>query len=376
MNYIEEYSTAQNVLYLAKCAINKVVPDVDRVQSMNVHDVYAFAKKHSLSAIVAMALESAGFSDEISRSIRGTAIRRTIVFESEKNAISKELEAAGIWHVLLKGAVIKDIYPEFGIREMADYDILIDADRAHDVKSIMNRLGYSTESYGNSNHDAYHKPPVLNFEMHRSLFHQMAIPAIYNYYTGIKSKLIKDDGKQFSYHFSPEDFYIYLIAHEYKHYSNCGTGLRSLLDVYVYEQKYDLNREYIESELKQLGIADFEEISRKLALGIFGDAALEDDLLNVLDSFINSGTYGSWEQFIDNGISKHGRGRGAKLKYILRRLIPEYSNFEINCPSLSKFKILFPFYIVYRFIKTLLLKGKSMLHELKLVKAHSNRNNT
>lgn len=46
---------------------------------------------------------------------------------------------------------------------------------------------------------------------------------------------------------------IYMIAHEYKHFSKGGTGLRSLLDTYVFLRHCDetLDKEYVESELKK-----------------------------------------------------------------------------------------------------------------------------
>ena len=49
----------------------------------------------------------------------------------------------------------------------------------------------------------------------------------------MKSRLIKDAGNNYGYHFSPEDFYMYMTAHEYKHYSSEGTLLRSLFDIFL-----------------------------------------------------------------------------------------------------------------------------------------------
>lgn len=47
-------------------------------------------------------------------------------------------------------------------------------------------------------------------------------------------------GDGYEKHFSREDFYIYLVAHEYKHYFLGGTSLRSLADTYIYLKKYPL----------------------------------------------------------------------------------------------------------------------------------------
>ena len=44
------------------------------------------------------------------------------------------------------------------------------------------------------------------------------------YYQDVKSHLILDEGSRYGYHFSDEDFYLYMLAHEYKHFSGSGTG--------------------------------------------------------------------------------------------------------------------------------------------------------
>ena len=36
-------------------------------------------------------------------------------------------------------------------------------------------------------------------------------------------------------HFTDEDFYVFIVAHEYKHFADLGgTGIRNLVDRYVY----------------------------------------------------------------------------------------------------------------------------------------------
>ncbi|MBQ3413161.1 MAG: nucleotidyltransferase family protein [Oscillospiraceae bacterium] len=164
----------------------------------------------------------------------------------------------------LKGSVLKDLYPIYGMRQMSDNDILIDSFREAEVKKVMEDLGFEAVSYGKGNHDVYHKQPVSNIEIHTSLFVPSHNKAIYEYYRSVEEKLMPKEG--FERKFSDEDFYIYMIAHEYKHYTNSGTGIRSLLDVYVFLRKHedDLDKNYIDSELKKLGLEIFENDNRDL----------------------------------------------------------------------------------------------------------------
>ncbi|MBO4887944.1 MAG: nucleotidyltransferase family protein [Firmicutes bacterium] len=132
---------AQSVIYLSSCALNNQTPDPALIQKMDLDAVYTFARKHMISAIVAMALESACFKDERSENAIGKAVRKAVIFQNALQEISTQMEKEQIWHVPLKGSVIKEYYPRFGMREMSDIDILIDPDRVEDVKKIMEDLG-------------------------------------------------------------------------------------------------------------------------------------------------------------------------------------------------------------------------------------------
>lgn len=123
-------TTAQSIIYLCSCALNNKTPDPSLVEEMDLDAVYTFASHHMISAIVAMALESTGFKDSRSENVIGKAVRKAIIFQNALQDISLWMEAAQIQHVPLKGSVLKTYYPKFGMREMSDIDILIDADRA------------------------------------------------------------------------------------------------------------------------------------------------------------------------------------------------------------------------------------------------------
>ena len=84
---------------------------------------------------------------------------------------------------------------------------------------------------------------------------------MYNYFKEIDKRLVTNENSNFGRQFITEDFYLYIKAHEYKHYSNGGTGLRSLVDTYLYIKKYGkvIDWEYLGLELTKLGIYDYEK---------------------------------------------------------------------------------------------------------------------
>ena len=115
--------------------------------------------------------------------------------------------------------------------------------------------------------------------MHVSLFSESGYSKFAQYYRDIKDRLSLAPGKKFEYNMVDEDFYLYLLAHEYKHYLGNGVGLRSLADLFVYHQaKKDLNWEYLNAELKKLWLSGFERIMRELSETICNIQKSKEDL--------------------------------------------------------------------------------------------------
>lgn len=343
-------STAMDVIYLASCAVNGTVPEKARVDSMDLDAVYAFAAHHMITATIAFALESAGYKDQKSSNAIAAAMRKTALFDQTWGNIKNQLENAGIWYMPLKGAVLKNLYPKYGMREFADHDILFDASRADDVKAIMEDMGFKAEHFGTSNHDCYYKRPCLNIEMHRALFGPSHEVKLYEYYKDIEPRLIRE--RAFERRFTPEDFYLYFLAHEYKHYEGSGTGLRSLMDTYVYLNHVDLDVEYVAAEAEKLGIREFEEKNRSLSLHLFSGEKLSANDQEILDYILSSGTYGTVTHRVQNQLKKSG---WSKIHYMFDRFfVPfsrkneKYEAYAGAYPFFYQHKILLPLLLFYR----------------------------
>ena len=359
----------QNLIYLISCAVNGVKPDPERVAGMDLDAIFSLASRHMLAATVAPALKAAGIQDKrFAKALEHSALKSSTM-DMEMDALFVELDAAGIWHMPLKGIVLQHLYPIYGMRQMSDHDILFDADRAEDVKSIMEGLGFSTEHFGTSNHDVYHKEPVSNFEMHSALFGATSTKVFMAYFKNTKSRLIRDGADGYGYHFTPEDFYIYILAHEYKHFENGGTGLRSLLDIYVYLTRTTLNMNYVRDEVKKLGISSFEYMNRRLALDLFGGRELDEKEQKLLNYIMSSGTYGTMKNRVSYQIKKKGR-----WGYFWSRVFQPYGLMIGPYPILKKLPVLLPFFWVVRLISAVINKRDRVRYQLGAVlrrKKHS-----
>ena len=381
-------SCEKQIIYLIACALHDTAPDESVVAGIDLEALFRLANAHSLTAVTCMGLEKGRALDSAPKDIaqkwkeaKAKAIRKNMLLDADRRKILDEMERAGIWYLPLKGCVLKDLYPKFGMRQMADNDILYDSSRLEDLKRIFREQGYSWQDAKGSVHDHFEKPPVYNFEMHRALFAHESYPVWDEKYSAVKNMCIPDEGKQFGFHLSDEDFYVYITAHAYKRFSNSGTGLCTLVDFYVYNLKQGraMNRDYVDSELKSLGIYDYESISRRLADKLFAKPdpdfsdSLIDDEAEQLEYYLGSGTYGT----VSNRVSKtmteiQGDGkpiRGAtRLKYILSRLFPGRQWCKDAYPFFYKYPVLLPILWVYRIFRGLIKRRKHIAGEIRAVK--------
>ena len=276
----QEYKKiAEVVIYLAGCAVNSQVPDKGKFSGVNLEDMHKFAEFHKISALICMALESAGVKSDLFLQSKGLSFNKTARLEIDALEVFNKLEQAKIWYMPLKGYIMKNYYPAFGMREMTDIDVLFDASQARELREIMQDLGFETKNFNSGPHDVYQKKPVSNFEMHRRLF-GLCDEKFNNYYSEIKSKLLLKSGSNYCYEFRKEDFYIYITAHEFKHYSSGGTGLRSLIDIYLFMKKFadELDYNYIAGELEKLGLTEFEANNKSLAMNLFGGGKISESI--------------------------------------------------------------------------------------------------
>jgi hypothetical protein len=378
----------RDLVYLASCALHNVQPSEEVTGTLNLQALYPFCQFHSVTAIVCMAVEgTAAFQTaepELQKKwqdAKNKAIRKTILLDAEREKLFAWMDEQGIWHLPLKGIILKEFYPKLGMRQMADNDILYDPAFQQEVKRYMSAQGYQVVMVGKSNHDVYHKPPVYNFELHTALFQEALHSDWGDYYRDVKSRLEKDEGNAQGYHFREEDFYLYILTHGAKHFRGGGTGLRSLMDVYVYLRKKgeELDWDYIHREEEKLGISDFARQSQALAEKLFSQPnpdfaeTLTQEEREQLAWFAGAGTYGTLDIQVKHRIDELRVDEGpidgkTKRQYYLRRLFPNLNWYQAHHPFCYRHRWSIPFFVVFRTARGLIFRGKKIRTEIRLVK--------
>ncbi|MCQ3035144.1 MAG: nucleotidyltransferase family protein [Bacilli bacterium] len=378
-------SSFLNLIYILYYSINlEEKIDSNVIKEFDFKSIYKIAKSHSVLACVYPAIKDSKIDANIIKTFEqayNSNLRKTMLFDVEFSSIKDEMVKREIYYTPLKGINIKTMYPLVGTREFADFDILFDPKKAKEVKEIFINRGYKVEGYGTSHHDAYHKEPFFNFEMHRFLFDPIGNTQLFEkYYKNIETKLI--EVAPYSYKLKDEDDFIYFLCHAYKHYSRGGNGIRFLLDLYIYITHKKLDFNYILTELRILKICgwylDIETLVRKLFSIPFNQTqvALTENEENILSYILNSGTYGTLKNGVYSVLNSLNGGeegkvrKWSKFRYMVSRICLPRKQIIMTHPFIGKTIIFIPFIWIGRIFKALFNKKshQNMKNEMKYIK--------
>ena len=291
-------------------------------------------------------------------------LRKSVLFDKERNELFAYLKEKQIEYLPLKGIIIKNYYLDPYTREFADNDILFEDKGSALIRDFFKSRQYTVELYKKSNHDVYIKKPFYNFEMHRALFYENEdnLKSV-KYFKDYLAKSPKKD--EYEHYLTNEDFYIYFLAHSYKHYHVSGCGIRTLIDICLYLKNNDLDFDYVNKELIKLDLLDFSNDIKSLSFKLFDNQELNDKEIEMLLFISSSGTYGTLEHSVDKGVKEKG-----KFGYMMKRIFPPYSFYKSAYPWAYYSFVLIPIAWLCRFFRILFKNPKKATSELKMIKNH------
>jgi hypothetical protein len=313
------------------------------------------AKRHDLLHLAAQGLVDNDLCKETIRERlieeQHLAVFRVEQIQYELAHISQELSEAKIAYIPLKGAIIRQYYPEPWHRTCCDIDILIkEADIEEAVCVLKEKLGYTNEER------AYHDvsllaPSGVHLELHFSILEKMGnIDKLLEKVWGYAEKV---EGKEYEYGLTNEFLLFHVVAHGSYHFLHGGCGVRSLLDLYLLEKKLPYDQEKFQNMLKTCSLVKFYEGMHALACAWFQGEPLQEKYADMQAYILGGGIYGTMQ----NRIAVEHVKAGGRRKYLWRRIFMPYSELKKVYPALEKHKWLTPFYQVRRWGKVL-LRGK------------------
>lgn len=294
------------------------------------------------------------------RQIRDKALVKDLTQEMELEIIGGALSDAGIRYLPLKGSVIKLLYPQRDMRTMSDIDMLIDEENAARCRDILKGLGYTCEHFGYDIHDVYYKPPVMNVEIHRALFGEegQEFQQVFN----DAWRLCENDGR-FRYKFSDDAFFAYVLAHAIKHLEEGGTGIRTVMDLWVcLNSDMNIDRERALELLEPSGKREQAALLVELSEVWFGEGRHSEATRKLEEYILGSGTYGTVENFAVNGIERSGR-----VGYALRLIFPTFTHMKQHYPVLKKAPVLLPGCWLVRLVTKPFMNRRQNAEKLRMI---------
>lgn len=247
-------------------------------------------------------------------------------------------EKEGIFHQLLKGSVLKGLYPSPELREMSDIDVMIYDEDLGRAKIIIEDMGFTLYK-SVKHHDIYRKTPFLVMELHNALYDKDVDKVQYEYFKSRKSLRVKE-GRKYALQFGIEDFYVYMIAHIAKHFYETGCGIRNIMDIYMYRRVYEptWDKDIIEKELSLCNLSAFEGRIYTLSKVWLGGQESDPFSEALFYYMSDSGIYGKGENGVWGKFAMHNQIELKNYKVYAKRwyYFPPKTYMESDYPWLKR----------------------------------------
>lgn len=319
--------------------------------------VYKLAKLHRVDDVVFAAVNRLENKPEFferwyKRHCMAVARSATQLYEHAQ--ICHALTDTGAKVLPYKGIVLKSYYPEASMRYMSDIDLLYLApDGDHDrVKAAMESLGYTTEQFGCGVHDVYHKPPIMNVELHRIIFSEQGdgyLP------TADYMAAATPDGRGV-YTLPLPYLYLASLTHLVKHLRTDVADARSVIDLYLLRRAMTPEQTaQADTLVVSAKLTETDGVIRAVAAawldGVPADARTQFCADYLLCAIADA-------RHADAKYLNSYRGKGSvasgKLRYFWHLILPGYTYMKKNYPILAKAPVLLPIMWPVRWVDVLL----------------------
>ncbi len=317
------------------------------VTAADLPTLYDMASRHDMAHLLCSALDKSGqmpetgLSEETDETAKNLKKQKSLsVFRAENigfecEQLAKVLEDGGIDFVLLKGAVIRPLYPASWMRTSCDIDVLV---REQDLEQAAACLceGLEATAGQRESHDlSLYTQSGVHIELHFCL--DEYLPKADGILSQVWEDVLPEEGKSHAYRMTPGMFYLYHVAHMAKHVLHGGCGIRPFLDMYLLNKREDYRSAKGQAMLEESGLSAFEEVARHLSRVWFAGEEHTAVTGRLETYLLEGGLYGT----SDNRMAVESKRLG-KGKYLLSRLFMPYDQLKVQYPVLYKHKWLYP----------------------------------
>ena len=300
-------------------------------ESIDWNKIYYISKIHSLIPIVFFAIKKLDKyppNYDLFKKDFLMVVNLSVLQEINMEQIIKELNDNYLEHILMKGYILRNYYPDKEARTFGDIDFLINEMDREKCHYILLDLGfeYQEEKY-NSYVMTYKKGPVY-LEVHTDIIYEKLFND-FDYMNYFKEKVKnKQLIKGYTYELTKEDHFIFVLVHLAKHFYNAGVGIRMILDVVVFLKKFygTMDMDYINNELKYIKLDKFANfvffICKKYFNSIVECTPIEqDDSDKIINYIIKHGVFGFDDKNVQGVSAQRSGSKGIRL--FIKKAFPD-----------------------------------------------------
>lgn len=352
--------------------------------SLNWKFISEAALSHNVRELLYRNLKSSSCQDSIpddvmedlKRSYHETIARNMYIY-SELRTILDALRRAGTEAIALKGAALAGfVYPDIGLRPMADIDLLVREEELEVADRVMIAMGYSpvhsTRSHQWHRDNHFHLPPYRHPQK------PFVVEIHWHFTTGSQASDIRkwwqrSLGRNLSGSRilipSAEDMLIHLTVHLFNHGYDNGFVLRGLCDIFETLRYYaaEIDWKLLEDEIREQGMERQVHSILHLARKYYAPRNIsfipinldhaDQHFLHVLESSL-------FVDGVDTPINPHLLKSmmidnfSKKIRYLMTRVFPSRQQMAERYPS-SSFPAMVLLYYIFRPLNLLSRYGKS-----------------
>ena len=301
-----------------------------------------FARKQSLIPIVYRGLKKLNAPETRLKTLDHECIKskyRSIQHDDSIKKIKSVFDEEYISYILLKGAVLRNLYPEITLRTSSDIDVLIyEKDIEHAVAKLEDKTDFRKRSQD------YHDISMVNGRVHLELHYNIKendektdklLSRAWEYVVPIT------DGSMYA--FTPEYQIFHVVAHMSHHFLHGGLGIRPFIDLWLLKNMTVFSEKVLEDMLNSCGLLQFYRECCHLS-DVWMSDENHSETTKMFEGFcLSGGVFGS-EKFRIAGSQRKKRG----WRYIGSRVFPpKYQVKEFYKDPNGK-KHMLPYYYVKR----------------------------
>lgn len=336
-------------------------------KELDAETLFNFCRFHKIESLVYLALKDSSIPENAKNLFKVSYLRAINKMAKQQYYIEKvenAFEKNGIDYFILKGRELAKLYPSPDMRQSSDFDIYVGGEKGKLARDIMVGLGFEIKYYAeDSGHDQYFIDKSILCEVHRMLVDENFPWKVEC--NKIPERVVKCENTNHCYRMNKEDFYLYNLAHAANHIKAAGAGIKMFIDLWLVYSEYkdEFDYSYLKEKLELAHLTKFEEYARELFLHWFEDKEIHDETVVALEIFVaQSGWIGTYSQYSSQKLAKNAENSRtsvfAKIKNYWTIIFPTLENLYKRYPNAEKYKILIPYYYVYRIIKSLFGKDK------------------